>query len=94
MLFFEVAFEGDEGAAFEGDFAKEFADLFAVEEEAADAFGVVVFAGGFVVGGDVELVEPSLFFFDAGKGVVEVALTFAEGFDFGAEEFDAGFDGV
>jgi hypothetical protein len=93
LLGVEIALEGNEGFAGRGDFLVEASDFFLVDEEASEAFGFVVLAVAFFVGGDVELVDPHLAIFDAGKGFVEAGLAGAEGFDFGALELDAGFEG-
>jgi hypothetical protein len=88
---FPVGAEGGEGEAFlegEGD---EFADLAFVEQEAAGAAGLVLGVAGFVVGLDIEVIEPDLVAIDAGEGVGEVDFALADGFDLGATEFDSGF---
>ena len=88
---FPVGAEGGEGEAFLLGEDGEFLDLALVEEEFAGAARFVLGVAGFVVGLDVEVVEPSLAALDAGEGVGEVDFALADGLDFGAAQFDTGF---
>ena len=93
FVVFPIHLEGKNGAAFDGSFGEEALDLGAMEEELADGGGGVVLGVGFFVGFDFGLVEEGLAVFDANKGASNLDVACADGFDFGAFEDDAGFEG-
>jgi hypothetical protein len=86
---FPVGAQGRQGEAFLLGECGEFADLAFVQQEAAGAAGLVLGVAGFVVGLDIEVVEPDLVALDSGEGVGEVDFALADGFDLGATQFDS-----
>lgn len=76
-----------------GDFCLESADLNFMEEKSPDSFRLVILPVPFVVGRDIEVVEPRLVFIDPREGIIEIGLTGAEGFYFGPGELNPGFVG-
>ena len=76
--------QGDEGVALFVNLAVEALDLVLVQEEFADAKGVVVAVVGKGVFADVHLVDEDLAVFDAGVGVLDVHAAKAHGLDLGA----------
>ncbi len=89
----KIAFERDQsaGATF-FNLPKKAVDLGLVEKKFAGAVGFRVGPIAVAVGGDVERVKPSLAVFNPAERVGEVAVTGADGFDFGAGQDDAGFN--
>jgi hypothetical protein len=87
-----IGAEDGECEALDLGFAEELQDLALVEEEAAGAAGLVLGeAVGFVIGLDVEVVEPDLATLDPCEGIADVQAALADGFDFGSPEFHACF---
>lgn len=87
-----VKAECHEGAALgvgEGEEAEDFA---VVEEEAAGAFGVVLFVAGAFVGLDIGAVEEDPGVFDAGEGAADIDEAVPDRLDLGAFQLEAGLE--
>ena len=91
---FEVELDGDQGVALLLGGDDELVDLAFVEEEFAGAEGVVVHRVAVGEGADVGVEEEGFAVFEEAVGVFEVGFAFADGFDLGAAEGDAGFYAV
>ena len=83
----------EQGVAFDGRQAEELADFGFVQQEFAGGLGLVVEAVAAGVFVNVGVVKIDLVVFHAGKGVADLALAGAQGFDLGAVQDDAGLEG-
>jgi len=90
----EVELDRDQGVALLLGGDLQFGDLVLVEEEFASAKRVVVHRVAVGEGADVGVEEEGFAVFEEAIGVFEVGFAFADGFDFGAAQGDAGFDAV
>lgn len=91
---FEVEAQGNDGAPAGLDGLLPLTDFAFMEEEFARAVGVVV--GGIAEGvlGDMGVVKDGTLLIDADEGVVDLGEALADGFDLGAAQGDACFEGV
>ncbi len=90
----EINLQRDQGEAALLGSACQFIKLAAVEEKLARAHGIVIPNAAGAVFGNVGVHEPEFAGARLGVGLAEGGLAFAEGFDFGADQNDAGFDFV
>lgn len=74
------------------DFAREFLELAAVEEEFAGPERIVIPRAAGTVLGDVAILQPDFAAADFGVGLAEGAFAFAEGLDLSAGQDHAGFE--
>ena len=72
----------------------ELADLVLVQQQLAPAPGVVVDVAAMAVRVDVDVVQPHLALLDAGVAVAQVGLALADALHLGAEQRDAGLEGL
>ena len=94
MPILEIELERDQGKAFFFGFADQAPDFPPVQEEFTGAGGVGGIGGGKGVGADVGVVQIDLAFLNPGKAIVNIGLSQADRFNFGAGEDDAGFDHI
>src|SRR6185312_1000713 len=74
--------------------ADQLADLVAVQQELAPAQRLVIGVAAMAVRADVDVVEEDLAVLDAREAVAEVHAAFADRFHLGAEQDEAGFEGL
>ena len=90
----EINFQRDQSETALLGSACQFIKLAAVEEKLARAHGIVIPDAAGTVFGNVGVHEPEFAGARLGVGFAEGSFAFAEGFDFSADEYDAGFDFV
>lgn len=90
----EINFQRDQSEAALLGSACEFIKLAAVKQELAGAHGIVIPDAAGTVFGNVGVHEPEFAGARFRVGFAEGGFPFAEGFDFGADEDDTGFDFV
>jgi hypothetical protein len=74
--------------------ADQLADFVLVQQELPPALWIVVDVPPVRVGIDMDVVQPHIALLDARKGVSQVGAPLPDALDFGAEERDAGLEGL